>query len=515
VGEFFVLTETTNHMKIKLLIGFACLCLFSTVPGSFGQGSLTPPGAPAPTMKSLTQVEPRTDVLTLSGNGNNQYIINQSGAYYLTTNITGVASKNAISILADNVVLDLNGFTLFGGTNNSQQAILVNGAHSGVIIRNGAITGWPGNGISAGSMSGGELERLRITTNGGIGLKLGGGNSVANCFVVGNSGDGIDSTSNCAIESCSVIGNTNGISTGNACTLRNCRVDNNVNSGITTGSNCSLTDCNVSGNSNTVYSANGISSGNGCTLKNCNESGSSHFGVIVGQNCNVLGCTVNDNDSYGLIANNGSTIVGCTANANADTGIYTYSGCTIKDCTCCTNEVGFETGDGCTIKDCTACLDYGAGFETGSDCTVMDCTASFDGDGIDAQSECTIVNCTACANDITGIDVKYSCLVKDNTTASNSRYSGIGYGGSGIEVDDSGNRIEGNNSNSDGFGIDVNGNENVVIRNTVRDAYMYNYDIASGNMVGTIVYAISSGAIQGNSGGSGMGSTDPWANFSF
>jgi hypothetical protein len=48
------------------LIGGLALFLLSTLilqpPTLHAQGSLTPPGAPAPTMKSLDQVEPRTPI---------------------------------------------------------------------------------------------------------------------------------------------------------------------------------------------------------------------------------------------------------------------------------------------------------------------------------------------------------------------------------------------------------------------------------------------------------------------
>jgi hypothetical protein len=52
------------------------------------------------------------------------------------------------------------------------------------------------------------------------------------------------------------------------------------------------------------------------------------------------------------------------------------------------------------------------------------------------------------------------------------------------------------------------------VRNTASDNTT-NYVIVASNKVGFIVSAPNSGAISGSTGGSGVGSTDPWANFSF
>jgi hypothetical protein len=86
-------TEKTEH-SMKTQIHLAALGLLSTVliqSPAFGQGSLTPPGAPAPTMKTLQQVEPRTPISSAP------FTISQPGSYYLTTNLTVTTATNAIT----------------------------------------------------------------------------------------------------------------------------------------------------------------------------------------------------------------------------------------------------------------------------------------------------------------------------------------------------------------------------------------------------------------------------------
>src|SRR6185295_16428367 len=98
----------TIHCRSRLSLP-ALTLLFSTLnpqlSTALAQGPLTPPGAPAPTMKTLDQVEARTLISSAP------FTISQPGSYYLTANLT-VSSGNAITIAASGVTLDLNGFTI-------------------------------------------------------------------------------------------------------------------------------------------------------------------------------------------------------------------------------------------------------------------------------------------------------------------------------------------------------------------------------------------------------------------
>jgi hypothetical protein len=115
--------------------------LAATAASTFAQGSLTPSGAPTPTMKSLDQVEPRIpiDSTHTPGNGSNTFTINSPGSYYLTGNVTGVSGKNGILISVSNVTIDLGGYTLFGAS-GSLTGITDGGvALMNIVIRNGII----------------------------------------------------------------------------------------------------------------------------------------------------------------------------------------------------------------------------------------------------------------------------------------------------------------------------------------------------------------------------------------
>lgn len=101
----------------------------------FAQGSLTPSGSPAPTMKSLDQIEARTPIASAP------FTINKPGSYFLTTNLT-VTGGDAITIATNAVTLDLSGFTI-GSTAVSAtgSGILIQSGFRDITISNGHIIG--------------------------------------------------------------------------------------------------------------------------------------------------------------------------------------------------------------------------------------------------------------------------------------------------------------------------------------------------------------------------------------
>ena len=134
-------------MKINLPITGLSLGLLSAL-NAFGQGALTPPGAPGPTMVTLSQIQPRTPISSVP------FTISQPGSYYLTTNVT-VSTGNAITISTNGVTLDLNGFTISStAASATGYGILINSGLRNLTIGNGFIQGGVtnnGSGVYNGS----------------------------------------------------------------------------------------------------------------------------------------------------------------------------------------------------------------------------------------------------------------------------------------------------------------------------------------------------------------------------
>jgi hypothetical protein len=329
----------------------------SQLSTSLAQGSLTPPGAPAPTMKSLAQIEPRTPISSAP------FTISTPGSYYLTTNVV-VGTGLAIQITTNYVTLDLNGFTIAStDPGNSGAGILLGGGDSDITIFNGYIRGsvtnngsgvysGPGfnNGIIFNSVVPQNIHISNVTVSGVLnnGIFLGGVNSVLvdRCAVhtVGGSGivagvvadstaedcgnDGVDA--NATAHNCYGASSRDGDGINCSGTAENCRGDSVSGTGVSASvaHNCygaSLgSGDGVSGSD--ISNCHGESAtGNGVTAYVANNCGGSTsgggYGISAASAINCIGSA--SGSGYGIYASYNT--IGCNGYSSTGTGLYTVN----------------------------------------------------------------------------------------------------------------------------------------------------------------------------------------------
>lgn len=254
------------------------------------QGSLTPPGPPSPTMRSLIELdaslaelvkksEARIPIDTLPGDATALHIISQPGSYFLRGNLSTASNTvSAIRATADGVVIDLNGFALLGSGGGST-AFGIDG-NGGIarrhVYRNGTITGWS-TGINAGDAA--LVEDLVIENSRQYGVLAPSNSIVRQVLVEGAGVTGIEggTVENCRVEHVNSIGVAKGID-GDlviGCTVRS--VTSN-SSGSAEGIRADVArECTVS---NIIASGSGESRGYSMTLaENCSASSVYAYGA--------------------------------------------------------------------------------------------------------------------------------------------------------------------------------------------------------------------------------------------
>lgn len=197
-------------------------------------------------------------------------------------------------------------------------------------------------------------------------------------------------------------------------------------------------------------------------------------------NCLLQDLRVSDNLGHGLVVGCSSTVRECVARSNVGSGIMAGARCSVIACTSSGNGIGALAGHGIvvgsssTVADCTAVangtgIGGGSGILAGQTSMIRDCVADGNGSegsgfrhGIEVSSGATVTGCSVTRNKGDGIRASAQCLVLGNKCVSN----GDGGDGAAIHITGTRNRIESNQCDASDRGIDVDSDENIIIRNT-------------------------------------------------
>jgi len=229
--------------------------------------------------------DPRTPISSLP------FTISAQGSYYLTANLTANGNTAGITISADNVTLDLNGFALVGGGSGQVTGINVPAAHKNIVIRNGTVRGWTNGGVNASNATNSAIQGLRLSNDTAsstflnvAALSVGSGSTVKDCVVAQN-------------------GNCHGISVGNACLVSGCVARaNSLGVGIRAADSCYLVG-NISDSNGTGIA---VGSGNRIDSNSCTSNASAGVFVPSGATNNIAirNNARNNNPNYNIASGN-------------------------------------------------------------------------------------------------------------------------------------------------------------------------------------------------------------------
>lgn len=366
---------------------------------------------PVPAYPNTTKHISQTN---LSTTATNMYTIQQSGRYYLDSDlyaIPGGTNRRVLKITASNIVLDLNGMVISQSHANSQSglnAIDIASGVSNVTIMNGFINNITNVGINVGTNCNNiRLLNLGISNCNGGGLQF---NTVINIYMENVSvtkcnGQGTSAPSSSAVglylASC------------NSIQIESCNFDYNVAPGSTDSYGGLVSACTNVKINNSSFSSNAGNSGRGLvcssnskgflvtnTLFNCNNGDTNYtdgIGIDTCQAFKFKNCKFSYNTSV---------------QSSSATYINTCNGFVFEDCeanytsTSAGEAVGFNIigGSGHIIKNCKALGNRGT---------------SNDGCGIKLSSSTrgvNINNCICANNTTTTSGVSYGIKVESGVT---------------------------------------------------------------------------------------------------
>jgi parallel beta-helix repeat protein len=290
-------------------------------------------------------------------------------------------------IAADNVTIDLSGFSVIGTLSGTAAGISVPAVRKNLQVSNGTIRNWNGGGIGASNATNSIYRGLRLSDNFDNGLFTGAGALIVECVIDNN-----------------IVG----LNVGAGSTVRSCTSSNNLSDGIATGAGCTVTGCTASANN-----GNGILTLTDSTVIGCTAKGNVADGIHVGTHSLVKDCAGSENNGAGVVVGGDRSIVeSCTADGNGGMGI-----------------VSSGNGTGTVIRNCTASDNVGDGINVFRQCLIIDNMCSGNGNGapsaagIHATSFSNRIEGNMVINNDRGIYLSgdaSNCLVIRNTATGNT-----------------------------------------------------------------------------------------------
>lgn len=411
--------------------------------GAASAGPLTPPGAPAPSYKTLDQSNPGTPLSEVGGDADAVHVIAAPGRYFFDADIVSPGpGMHAIEInTLGPVEIDFGGFSILGNNTETLEAIDLG---SGVAtVHGGAIVNWGTTAITELDSSLTLRNMTMRNISGPALMSLNRRTLIENCLFDFNDGP-------------IVLDSSGGTASG--IMIRACVFEAmpRAISGLQTAG-VQIIDCTFSG-MGTANTQTKVVVGSNAVISRCTFAGGGEAGVSAGSGLRMSDCTLRGlagvNPVAGISAGIDSSVTGCI--------VTQYSG------------AGVVVGPRSIVRDCAISVNDGFGIDANTSTVISGNTLEGNIGGINASFGARIVGNALRSNGATGIQVFGDTFVGDNTLD-----------GSGVIVNSTDNVIDGNTF-TDGTGVELNSGGNVVRRNVFGAGTISGTSGVVGNLVSTI-----------------------------
>jgi len=245
---------------------------------------------------------------------------NPSGSFYFTQNLIHTdASVSAIQILADNVTIDMMGFTLSGPgkTSGSGNSGIDIGGQTNVTIKNGTVRDFGNDGIVEASSNGRshKIVNIKVLNNGSDGIRLFGINhQIKGCIAEANgltdSGFAIFAErgalliNNSAAENAGngVAGGIGSMLSGNIASNNHVGLVGSTSTAITNNTAYDNVEYGVFGAGNNLIKDNNVA-------RNNNSNVTSGAGIRAGSDSRVVGNVLDSNSQNGISVAGSDSII--------------------------------------------------------------------------------------------------------------------------------------------------------------------------------------------------------------
>lgn len=313
------------------------ICAIVVVVRLATAGDLNPPPGP---------VQPTGPTLLNAQSITFPFVIAEPGTYLLTSNLTVPVDTTGIIIDADDVTLELGGFSLMGLGGVVGDGVYVQPGRSNVEISGGVLGGYAGTAVRADDAPCAKVRGVRATNNGGNGIAVGPFGKVRDSSSEGNLGAGILTGEGSAVSRVKSRGNAgDGVRAGAGSLIRGVRSGGNVGAGIAAGKGSVIRDSTADGNK-----GGGIRIAGGAT-QGCVADGNTGYGFWGSDDATFKDCVASGNEGPGFtLDGSGGAVLDCTSAANRGHGIVTGANGLIRGNTCQANADPESPACGVTVR---------------------------------------------------------------------------------------------------------------------------------------------------------------------